>query len=129
MQKSIILALLLACGAAQAADWIPVIKDSDRKAEMLVDVSSIRIAGQIRKAWNKTIFTPPSVLKGKLVSSMVSLTAFNCGEGTYSFQSILFYYADGSNWSTTYSDQEWDAVAPDTNVAAVMNFICAWKPK
>jgi hypothetical protein len=58
MQKIIMLVLLLACGTAQAAEWMQVNKSSDGKYEYLVDKSSIRIEGGKKRAWLKTVPSP-----------------------------------------------------------------------
>jgi len=46
---SMALALLLACGTAQAADWTSIDNSADEKTELLVDVSSIRVTGDTRR--------------------------------------------------------------------------------
>ena len=55
MHKTIMLALPLVCGAAQAAEWVSLGKFTDGSSE-LIDVSSIRVAGSVRNAWLKNFY-------------------------------------------------------------------------
>src|SRR5258706_14401311 len=48
--------VLVACGAAQASDWVTLGKSSNRKQEDFVDHSSIRPSGQIPRGWAKSIY-------------------------------------------------------------------------
>jgi hypothetical protein len=50
----ILLALLLACGAAQASDWVSV--GTIVGATTYVDRSSIRVSENIRRAWIKLVY-------------------------------------------------------------------------
>jgi hypothetical protein len=43
MNRTILLALLLACGTARASDWVSLGKSDDGQQEYFVDVSSIRV--------------------------------------------------------------------------------------
>ena len=58
MQKTLLLTLLLACGTAQAVEWVSLGKADDAHTEDFVDVSSIRVDGEVRRAWIKTIYVP-----------------------------------------------------------------------
>jgi hypothetical protein len=62
MQKTKMLALLLACGTAQAAEWVSVDKQKSGM-ETFVDVSSIRLEGGIRRFWTKGV-PPPKTKRG-----------------------------------------------------------------
>jgi hypothetical protein len=52
-----VVALLLACGTAQAAEWVSLGKDLENR-EIFVDVSSVRIADSLRRAWFKVVYEP-----------------------------------------------------------------------
>jgi hypothetical protein len=54
---TILLTLLLACGTAQASDWVSIGKSDNGTREYFADVSSIGITGDIRRAWVKTVLT------------------------------------------------------------------------
>ena len=135
MQKTIMLALLLACGTAQAAEWVMVGKSTGDQ-EASVDVSSIRIAGEIRRAWVQVTMAPnfrrgTGENSNKWWHSFLSRYAFNCGEETSRSEALTIYYTDGTNSSVPAEryPEPWGPVAPDTMQSAAMQFVCAWKPK
>jgi hypothetical protein len=136
MKRTILLALLLACGTAQASEWVSLATADKGKTETFVDVSSIRVVGQVRRMWVKFVFAKHS-LKGvaddssKWTSQLVARDAFNCAEESWRRETGRFNYEDG-----TYRTAEieaatvpWDPVPPETMADAEMRFICAWKPK
>jgi hypothetical protein len=131
MQKTIILALLLACGTAQAAEWVLLDKTSESggKMDVFVDVSSIRIAGPVRRVWVKLVNKPPTPFHGKSVTHSVTFDAYNCGDETRKNESLAMYFTDGNNISDSEPDQKWEPVTPDTVERTIFDFICAWKPK
>jgi hypothetical protein len=136
MQKLIILALLLACGTAHAADWVSTGKTDDGQMENFTDVSSIRVAGAIRRAWVKTVYGA-HVRKGegqeanKWYGYAVSRVSFDCNEENYRSEAVSVYFTDGTNSSDSPAGfpTAWAPVPPDTALSAIMQFICAWKPK
>ena len=137
MKRPILLALLLACGSALAAQWTFVARSEGGKHERYIDVSSIRVTGDIRRAWFKSVYAA-HVAKddsgsdaNKWWSSTVGLRAYNCSEGTSRFEAQTVYYEDGTNYSDPSSafPTPWEPVVPDTVRSAEMQFICAWKPK
>jgi hypothetical protein len=137
MQKTIILALLLACGVAQGPDWVFVAAAKDEKKTDFVDTSSIRIsADNIRHAWFKQIFRTHTergtgTEAHKWLAYAEFRIAFNCTEETSHSESGTMYYDDGSYWSLpqTAPSHDWEPVAPDTLQKARMDIVCAWKPK
>jgi hypothetical protein len=59
---STVLALLLVCGTAHASSW-KLIGEDTGKAQVFIDVSSIRIEGSIRRAWaGQHLLFRPSIL-------------------------------------------------------------------
>jgi hypothetical protein len=122
MKKAITAAFVAALitGTAQASDWVSVGKSDDGKQEIFVDVSSIRIAGDTRRAWIKTVFAPHT-RKGiagdanKWVSYGVVRVAFNCGEETSQDEAATYYYDDGTNYplDAAFAPPR-EPVAPDT---------------
>ena len=58
MKRTILLALLVACGTAQATDWASLGKSDDGAQEVFVDVSRIRVKTVVRRAWIETLFAP-----------------------------------------------------------------------
>ncbi len=133
MKRVTMVTFLLACGTAQASEWVPVAKNG--QLEMFVDVSSIRVAGEIRLAWLKMVLQPHSergdgANANKWVAYKQSHEAINCLNETHHGEALTEYYSDGSNSSVSMiPDVAWEPVAPDTVIEAVMHFVCAWKPK
>jgi hypothetical protein len=147
MPKKIILALLLACGTAQAAEWVSINTSDNGKTENFVDLSSIRIPGQVRWVWIKAVYAPHTYrgeaeahAKSKWLSDEVQRFAFNCADETVRMEALTVHYTDGS-LDVHYTDgsldlvpaeqfpTSWSPVEPDTVRSVQMQFICAWKPK
>jgi|NGEPerStandDraft_6_1074524.scaffolds.fasta_scaffold53209_4 hypothetical protein len=136
MKRTILLTLLLACGTAQGSEWVSVNKTDDGKIEELVDVSSIRVAGEIRRAWVKLVYAPHTKRgsdddANKWESESVSREAFNCGAETSRAEALTIYYDDGTLWAAPaeISPTSWGPVPPDTLKSVAMQFICVWKQK
>ena len=136
MKRTILLALLLACGTAQAAEWVSLGKSDDGKQETFVDISSIRVTDSIRRAWDKRVQAPHTERgtgddASKWVSYYVGREAFNCGEEVWRSEAISIYFDDGTHWSAPadFYPRTWEPVPPDTVGSVIMQFICAWKPK
>jgi hypothetical protein len=136
VKRTVLLALLLACGAAQAANWVSLGKSEDGTVEPFVDVSSIRIAGSIRRAWIKHVFIPHT-FRGtgddvnKWQSESLARIAFNCADESKRTEALTVYYDDGTGWSApaTAYPSPWEPVVPDTVRSTAMQFICAWGKK
>lgn len=135
MKRTILLALLLTCGAAQASDWVSVYKADDGQREMLVDVSSISDSGSIRRVWAKMTYArrtendPSDPIKR--TSYNLARLAFNCTEDLSRTEAVTVYYEDGSVEALPPAmyPKPWEPVPPDTVLSNVMEFVCAWKPK
>jgi hypothetical protein len=126
-------ALLLTFGTVQASNWVSLGKTLDGAQETFIDVSSIRVAGGIRRAWVKVIFPPHTERDigdnaNKWVSDEVIRIAFNCGEETRSWEALAIHFDDGSNHSLPAElyPTSWTPVIPDTVESAAMHFICRW---
>src|SRR5271165_3750838 len=106
MKLTILLALPLLCGTAQASEWVSLGKGSDASTDEFIDVSSILVAGDIRRTWIKSVVAPHSQ-KGdgknanKWVSYGVFRPAYNCVEGTSRIEAALIYFTDGTNETAT----------------------------
>jgi hypothetical protein len=134
----VLLALLLACGAAQAADLVSVGKNDGGKKETFVDVSSIRVEGEIRRGLSTVVLAPHTQNGGgdyssKWISHIAYSFAFNCVERTGRVEGFNFYFEDGTNYidPAAHYPKPWQKVPPDTdsNWTTLMQFICAWKQK
>ena len=97
MKRAILLVLLLACGTAQAAEWVSVNRSAgERPAELFVDVSGIKLANGIRRAWDK-LAPARHTLKGsgdnarRWVSYELARVAFNCDEETERDEALAIY--------------------------------------
>jgi len=130
--SSSVLALLLVCGTAQASNWVSLGKATDGTTDALVDTSSIRVAGAIRRAWIKTVYIyerPPDPTD-KLTSNSVEHWMFNCGDETGRLEAFIVYYTDGTHVESDSSrPKPFQAVFPDTVLNTEILFICEWKAK
>jgi hypothetical protein len=137
MRNRFLLAVVLACGAVRAAEWVSVSASTDGKQARFVDVASIRVTGEIRRAWFKSVF-PPHTMRvtsgpeaNKWWRQSVERAAFNCSEETRREEGFTIYFADGTN-GTDHARPfpwPWEPVTPDTVSDIEMKFVCAWKPK
>jgi hypothetical protein len=121
VRKILLLTSFLAFGTAQASDWVSIGKNDNNGREYFADVSSIGITGEIRPAWVKTIDRPNKPFS-------LERMAFNCGEGTMRWEPSTLYWIDIKDPEGTYPTP-WKPVPPDTVGSAIMQFVCAWKPK
>ncbi len=137
MHKTIMMALLLACGTAHSSDWVSIGKSTDGITEAFVDIASIRISGDIRRAWAKLVYRPHTE-KGsignhtpKWVFNYTSRMALNCREEAQSTEALTIYFEDGTNDSEVSQKlpYPWSPVPPDTSLSNLLQFVCAWKPK
>jgi hypothetical protein len=126
------LALVIVCSTAQASNWLSLSKNDAGTVENFIDVSSLRIAGNIRRAWFKFAYKTHTEkgTDGKYKSYTVAKTAFNCTEEMSRFEAVNTYLEDGTNESVpaAYYPDPWKPVAPDTVNSYEMQFICTWKP-
>ena len=132
MKRIILLALLLACSAAQATEWVRVGESAVSNEPTLLDVSSIRIANGVRRAWVKTVIKPHTqrdpVEADRWVSYTLARVAINCADETYRYEAGSWYFEDGGNANAAF-DEKWHPITPESVVQAEMEFICALKPR
>lgn len=137
MKRTICIALLLTFGVAQAAEWVSLGKTDDGKHETFVDVSDIKVAGNIRRVWLKAVNEPHTV-KGaasdsrKWIAHSLSRMAFDCDDETWKPEALINYYDDDTSSSAPaalLASSSWEPVAPETALHAAMDFTCSWKPK
>ena len=136
MKRTILLALLVACGTAQATDWASLGKSDDGAQEVFVDVSRIRVKTVVRRAWIETLFAPHARRgvdenASKWQHRSIALYAFNCSDETVRIESLATYFDDGTIYTTPAESNSgpWRPIPPDTLLSAEMQFICAWKRK
>lgn len=134
MSKTMGLALLLACGAAQASEWKPI---PSEKYPTYVDTSTITVSGQIWRASFKVLYKPhemsvPDLTKpDRWIAKDVGVDEFDCSRETIRVISGAMYHngddmpTDGDNSITTMPPTH---VAPGTIEYPVMKFVCSWKP-
>ena len=126
------LTLVIVCSTAQASNWVTIGESNDGLIETFIDVSSIRIEGDVRRAWFKSVYkthTKKSTGNGKYWSYTVSKTAFNCTEEMFRSEAGNVYYEDGTYDSMPAENypKPWAPVAPDTLGSVKMLLICTWK--
>lgn len=103
MKRTIMLALLLAYGAAQAADWQSIGTSEGGKKEHLVDASSIHVEGGIRHIWFKIRYARNTQKGAAHYADMwetdsMFYDAFNCAEGTSRNEALDVHFEDGTTW-------------------------------
>lgn len=129
------LALLAACTMPQ---WVSLgHKNSGKvRVEEFVDVSSIRVVGDIRRAEWMMLY-PAHATKGegayagKWVSNYDFHSTYNCNRYNSKFESSKIYYEDGTSSQMPSGSKlkEWEPVLPDTTNEAAMKFVCSRKSK
>lgn len=136
MQKTMLLALTFACCAAQAEEWVSLGKIDNGNKETFVDVSSIRVDSEIRRGSSKVVFASHAQAgageySSKWVSYFSYQFAFNCTDKMGRVEAMSGYFDDGTTYIDRYYPKPWQAVpmAPKTNWTALMEIVCAWKPK
>ena len=125
--------LSLACGTAQASDWKSTGTNAKEDFETFVDVSSIRVTGDIRLAWIKFVYEPTTV-RGAGIHSQKWLDrelvryAFNCAEELARVEAQSTYFEDGTlvSPSADLFPAPWAPVVPDTMIESWMQVVCAW---
>ncbi len=129
-----LVALIMACAAAQAAQWVQAGTGKDG-TKVWVDTSSIAVTGSVRGAWLKMTF-PVHTQSGsgddasKWVDFSLNHAAFNCSEGTSKSDALENYFDDGTNHKVPAEDisaDKWESVPSNTALETVMKFVCSWK--
>ena len=126
------LTLVIVCSTAQASNWVTIGESDDGLIETFIDVSSIRIEGDVRRAWFKPVYkthTKKHTSNGKYWSYAVLKQAFNCTEEMYRVEADIIHYEDGAFESEPAEDypKPWAPVPPDTLGSVIIQFICTWK--
>jgi hypothetical protein len=103
MWKIMLLALLLACCAAQAEEWVSLGKIDNGNKETFVDVSSIRIDSGIRRGSSKVVFASHAQAgAGEYSSKWVSYFryqfAFSCADKMGRVEGMSGYFEDGTTY-------------------------------
>jgi len=104
-----VMAMSLAAGAAQAADWRLVTINNG--GAFGIDYNSIRPEARGISAW---ILTVTAKVNEEGVSFMMLRTHFDCEREETAFSSIVDYAEDGTNLSSLTGAKEWKPVIPDS---------------
>ena len=126
------LTLVIVCSTAQASNWVTIGESNDGLIETFIDVSSIRIEGDVRRAWFKSVYkthTKKSTGNGKYWSYYVDKDAINCTQEMWRAEADIIHYEDGAYESMPAENypKPWAPVPPDTLGSVKMQFICTWK--
>jgi hypothetical protein len=103
MKHGFLLVALLACNAAQAANWAPI--GDNENSVLYADVSRPpEVSGDIRRGWFKYVYVKHTqLMRGKDLAEAVTFDSFNCREETESIGSTTWYFEDGSTETDTSS--------------------------
>jgi hypothetical protein len=123
--------------AIPAAEWVLVGELAKERQQAFVDVSSIRIAGDVRRAWIKWMFPIDPAHRSQ--DHIMYGTAFNCVKGTNRDEAEIIYYSDGTNYSdVSYGDgidwiipadvsvKPWLPLPTGTPWYEAMMLVCRW---
>jgi hypothetical protein len=135
MRKTIISILLFASGTALAApQWVPVGSSFNGKVEAFVDIGSISVSGDIRRASFKYVYAPRGhkderVNKWEKVS--FNQQAFNCANETSRIEAMSVRYEDGTDRSEPAAllPNSWTLMGPRTLRNFERVFVCRRVPK
>lgn len=117
--------------AAFADIWLPY---SSSVVGELIDFDSIRVNGNVRRAWFKSTAAsttmkglPPQQTAG--VEYVLALNEFNCSNKKFRILSVSFHDVDAgpSSDSSNPLTPEWVPVKPDSVADAAMNYLCNLK--
>lgn len=134
MNRTMMLALLLVCGVAQAAECVQLGTGKDG-AKVWVDKASITVSGSIRLVWLRMII-PAHSQQGsgddasKWVKVNLNPAAFNCSEGASKSDALESYFDDGTNHKVPAEDISGDkreSVPPNAALETMMKFVRGWK--
>jgi hypothetical protein len=136
MRKSMILVLVLACGSAQAEEWVSLGRTDNGTKETFVDVASIQIESGLRRGSSKVVFASHAQsgageYSSKWVRYFGYRFAFNCVNKMGRVEGMTGYFDDGTTYIDHYYPKPWQTVpmAPKTNWTTLMEYVCAWKAK
>jgi hypothetical protein len=128
---------LLALPSARAAEWVSLGVAEGDKFEHFIDLTSVRFAGPIRRAWIKLVY-PPQSARGRgdhadtWISERMIRSAYNCEQETRRIESFVTSYENGTVDSKTPESPPWEPVSPGSVDWTHMQFNCslpARKPK
>jgi hypothetical protein len=135
MRVLLLTTMLVAAPMAQAADWRIVGRSHDGQVTYLIDVSEIRIQGEIRHAWVKRVPVPhtlkgPSKNPATFVSYDLTLAAYNCTEEAYRDEEVVIYFEDGTTdhyhpQTLDAENEEWSHGPPDSIASQVLKSVCS----
>jgi hypothetical protein len=129
VQKLVVLSMLFACITAGES-----VGKTGNGYRSFVDVSSIKLDGNIRRFWAKGVPSPKTVPApggntNKWLSYFLNFEAINCEENTYLVEAKVANFDDGTTLSVpTDSSSTWQPAPPESLGESEMKLVCAWKP-
>jgi hypothetical protein len=123
LTAAILVGAVLACGPAQASEWVWLAKTEG--VGLYIDVSSIVVKGDIRRAWVK--YAPAH--RTAPGTALLWHDQFDCSAWAMRGDGGVYQDADGTKQSRDRHVGAWALVEPDTADSTLLHFICAWKPK
>lgn len=124
MRLPITLIVLLMSSVAQASEWVSIGKSDKGTTEGLVDVSSIVIDGNVRRAWFKITWIHRN-------SYTLERDGFDCAQQMMRAEAYTMHSESGTDLKQPAESfpEQWKPIPPDTMGSTLMQFVCAWKPK
>lgn len=120
--------------AAPQAGWVTYGQTADGKFTGMIDVSSIRIEGDIRRVWLKGI-PAPHTQRGSGANSQrwlsyeLQLWSLNCRDHVGRYEAFYNFFEDASSWEMPADafPRSWEPIPPGTGIEAAMEMTCGWQ--
>lgn len=123
-----IAAAVAAAAPAWAADWV-LEAGTDEKA-FYIDFESIRIRGDIRRAWIATDYSAPSRESyNNGARSEAALREFDCNEERTRVLETTFYkgqMAKGGTLNSYYDPTPWSYIRPGSTGESLLKRVCSF---
>ena len=123
---------ILFTSVAYSEDWLKLGEQTESpkfgKTVYYVDVDSIKVDGDIRTVWLKSIFSKPQVYKeGKTYTDFRSFTYFNCPNKKQAVTQIDVYRSDGQLVGSGKQGINYLPISEGSLDDLMYKFVCSYK--
>ena len=131
LTRLLVLPLLLAGVAAQAQELQDLGPGAEPGSQLFLEMADLQIAGDLRIVAIRTVPDPNKPRKspkgeGETIDYISERHTFNCVQGRYHIDNLMYYYIDGDFDTDNYDAEEgWQAVLAGTLVETVFKKVCA----
>lgn len=127
------ISILIFCSPdAYSANWrrLGELPESPRfgKTDYFADIESIKIDGNIRSVWLKSVFSKPQSYKeGKTYTNFLNFTYYNCSDKTYAVTRIDVYNSDGELVGSEKQNINYVPIPDGSLDGEIYGFICNYR--